>query len=116
MKKLLIALMAVAFVLIAVSFAAAQVANSNGSIESFQAIIPPGTAAGTIVTPGLTATFVTSFQVPVQSNNPTASGAVTGFGAFYGNAAGGGAQAAALPIYVVTQSGGAHVTVAGGVF
>ena len=116
MKRLLIALMAVSMVLVAVSFAAAQSASAIGSIESFQAIIPPGTASGVVASPGITAAFITSNQMPIMSNNPSASGAASTAGGYFANAAGGGSQLGVTAGYAVAQAGGAHVTVFGTVF
>jgi hypothetical protein len=117
MKRLLIALMAVAMVLLAVSFAAAQgLAQSNASVTSFQAIIPPGTTSGLVNSPGITATFTTVYQTPINSNNPTATGSATGFGGYSGRAIGGGLQVAIAPGYGVGQASLSAVRISGSAF
>jgi len=124
MKRLLVALMAVAMVLGAVSFAAAQSASSTASITAFQTVVPPGSATGFITGPVGTISFDTTAAnaFPFQTFNPTTTGASSGFASYEGSAGGGGFQSShsfsssSISAYNVSQQEGAHATVAGASF
>ena len=115
MKRLLIALMAASLVLCAISFAAAQSANSQATVNAFQLIIPPGTTSGAVITPIVTATFSTVLALPISSTVPTASGGQFGFAGYSASASGGQRQHSAdvFDSYFVDTHNGAHVTVSG---
>jgi len=96
MKRLLIALMAVALVLVAVSFAAASSttaessASSSAGVVAVQTTIPPGGVDITLYGHNDSTTgeldITTSEQLPIQVITATASGSVSGTGTYKGSA------------------------------